>query len=198
MHGSPPHRSGASGLTSLQIRFAMIRNGWGVLPILAHDAPKKSAGKAPGSRRWETWAQHGAPLPTLEDLRPWDRYEWPGTGVPCGDVVGVDLDFGSDQALADRAHAITVETLGETPFIRQGNAPKRALFYRAAEPIESVSLKATDGSGDGLDILANGRQAVAYGIHPITRDVYRWIGPESPLTASPDIAPAITAAQITV
>ena len=44
-----------------------------------------------------------------------------------------------------------------------------------------------DGSGDDLDILANGRQFVAFGIHPKTKQPYAWIGPESPLTASPKV-----------
>ncbi len=97
----------------------------------------------------------------------------------------------------DDVKAIAFEECGSTPFIRQGRAPRIALIYQAGEAIASVSLKVLHGSGDGLDILAVGKQFVAYGLHPITHGLYEWIGPEQPLTTPPDAAPTITGAQVT-
>jgi Bifunctional DNA primase/polymerase, N-terminal len=192
-------RSGVVGLTPLQLRYALLRNGWDVVPIVRHDVADKSAGKRPVIRGWEQFAQYDAPLPSCEHLRKWDRkaLEQPGTGIPCGDVVAIDIDFASDPDLAHEMQRMAVETFGSTPFVRQGQAPKLALVYRAAEAIETQAFKVHDGSGDGLDILAIGRQLVAFGIHPKTLRPYAWIGSESPLTASPDETPPISRAQIT-
>jgi hypothetical protein len=189
--------SGVVRVRPLHVREAMLRSGWGVLPILAHNASAKGAGKRPLIQKWQEFAHWGAKLASAADLRSWERkaFQAPGTGIPCGDVVGIDLDF-SDPVLAKRISQISVEEFGETPFVRQGQEPKVLFVYRAAEEIASRPFKANGGSGDGLDILATGRQFVAFGIHPRTLRHYQWIGPESPLTAGPEIAPAITAAQI--
>lgn len=192
-----PFRSGFPGSTPRQVRDAMLRNGWGVLPIIAHDAGGKSPGKRPLLTGWQEFAQWDAKPASAGDLAEWDKSAGraPGTGVPCGDVIGIDLDF-RDPALAERFTAFAFEIFGETPFIRQGRAPKVLLVYRAAEPMAKRAFKTLDGIGDGLDIQAAGSQFIAFGIHPDTRRPYQWIGPENPLTAGPDIAPAITAAQI--
>jgi hypothetical protein len=113
-----------------------------------------------------------------------------------GNEVAIDLDFLRDPILAKRAYDIAIAAFGETPLVRQGQAPKTALLYRAAEPIATIKLKAANGSGDGVDIIGDGAQLVAFGIHPDTIEPYRWVGAETPLTATPDDAPAISCEQI--
>lgn len=195
----PPPPSGVEGLTSTQIRAQVARTGWtGALPIHSHDGGHSSKGKSPGIVGWQRRAQFEGPETTAEDLKVWERKEakWPGTGIACGNVVAIDADFATDPALAETATALAVEVFGETPFVRQGQAPKVLLVYRAAEQIPSVHLKTADGSGDGLDVLSEGTQFVAYGVHWKTLRPYAWIGTESPLTAGPDEAPEVTQAQI--
>jgi len=195
----PPIPSGVVGLTPTQVRAQIARMGWtGGLPIVAHDAVHTGAGKAPGIRAWQQRARFEGPETSAADLEDWRKKErqWPGTGIACGNLITIDADFATDAALAERVTALAVEVFGETPFLRQGQAPKVALVYRAAEAIPSVSLKAADGSGDGIDVLAEGRQFVAYGTHRKTLKPYTWIGAESPLTAGPEEAPEITPAQI--
>jgi len=172
--------------------------GWHPLPIRSHDPQGNGAGKAPGIHGWQKHAQFEVAGATAADLKAWQRREQasPGTGIACGSVVAIDIDFGSDTKLVARAKALATQVFGPTPFERQGAYPKLALVYRAAEPIRSVSLKAADGSGDGIDILAEGRQFVAYGIHPKTLQPYTWIGAEQPLVARPDQAPEISQDQI--
>jgi hypothetical protein len=173
--------------------------GWtGALPIVAHDAAHTGAGKAPGIRAWQQRARFEGPETTSADLEDWRKKErqWPGTGIACGNLITIDADFATDADLAERVGSLVVEALGETPFVRQGQAPKAAYVYRAAEAMPSVSLKTADGSGDGIDVLAEGRQFVAYGVHRKTLKPYTWIGAESPLTAGPDEAPEVTQAQI--
>ena len=182
-------RSGVVGLTPLQLRYALLHNDWGVLPIVRHDMADKRAGKGPAVRSWQQFAQYDAHLPSNEHLREWDRkaFDQPRTGIPRGDIVAVDLDFAPDPDLAHELRGIAVETLGATPFMRQGQALKLVLVYRATEPIKSQAFKVHDGSGDGFDILASGRQFMAFGIHPKTLRPYPWIGSESPLPASPKV-----------
>jgi hypothetical protein len=134
-----------------------------------HDAREKDAGKKPSIAGWNDFAEYAAALPTADDLAGWEsgNHRAPGTGIAIGNEVAIDLDFIRDPILASRAYDITVATCGETPFVRQGQAPKTALVYRSAEPIETLRLKATNGSGDGVDIIGHGAQLVVFGIHPI-------------------------------
>ena len=195
----PPPPSGVEGLTPTQVRARLAQMGWtGALPIHAHDGGHSSPGKAPGIKGWQQRAQFEGPETTAADLKAWERKErqWPGTGIACGNVVAIDADFATDAALAETVTALAVAVFGETPFIRQGQAPKVALIYRAVEAMPSLHLKAADGSGDGLDVQCQGTQVVTFGVHHKTLKPYAWIGAESPLTAGPDEAPEITQAQI--
>jgi hypothetical protein len=167
------------------------------LPILRHDADDKGAGKRPVLAGWEAFAEYGAGLPTVGDLADWEaRFgHAPGTGLPMGNEVAIDLDLLRDPALADHARRIAFEVFGPTSLVRVGQAPKVALVYRAAEPIDRIHLKTADGSGDGVDVLGDGAQLVAFGIHRDTRGPYHWES-ASPLTDGPDAAPAITSGQV--
>ncbi|MBP1184197.1 bifunctional DNA primase/polymerase [Methylobacterium sp. PvR107] len=194
-----PNRSGVEGTSPTHIRAQLARMGWtGTLPIHSHDGGHSSRGKAPGIKGWQQRAQFEGRETTAADLKFWERKErqWPGTGIACGNVVAIDADFATDAAMAETVTALAVEVFGETPFIRQGQAPKVALIYRAAEAMPSLHLKTADGSGDGLDILCQGTQFVAFGVHHKTLKPYTWIGAVSPLTARPDEAPEVTQAQV--
>jgi hypothetical protein len=139
-------RSGVVGLTPFQLRYALLRNGWSCLPLVRHDVADKRAGKGPAIRGWQFWAQYDAQLPSCEHLREWDRkaFEQPGTGIPCGDIVGVDLDFASDPDLANELRSIAVEVFGETPFVRQGQSPKLALIYNQTTPSTERTVEADE------------------------------------------------------
>ncbi len=108
-------------------------------------------------------------------------------GLACGAVVGIDIDV-EHKPTVNEIERIAFEVFGETPFIRVGRAPREMLVYRAAERIQKQSFT-------GLDILAAGSQFVAYAIHP-EGHLYDWIGDESPLTARPSDAPAVTGEQV--
>lgn len=195
----PPPPSGVEGLSPTQVRVRLAQMGWtGALPIHSHDDGHSSRGKAPGIKGWQQRALFEGPETTAEDLKAWERKErqWPGTGIACGNVAAIDADFATDPALAETVTTLAFEVFGPTPFLRQGQAPKVALLYRAAEVMPSLHLKAADGSRDGIDIQCQGTQLVAYGVHWKTLKPYVWIGAESPLTAGPDEAPEITQAQI--
>lgn len=193
-----PPRSGVAALTPTQVRWRLLEMGWiGIIPIVAHDGSHRARGKAPAIRGWGERAVYGGfPTKTVE-LSEWERKtDCPGTGIVGGNIVIVDADFAVDPLLANRVGRLAFEVLGRTPFVRQGQAPKIALLYRAAEPIQSIHLKAADGSKDGIDILGEGAQIVAFGVHPKTLVPYSWIGGETPLTAGPEEAPEVSVSQI--
>lgn len=190
-------RSGVDRLTALEVRLRMRENGWPSIPITPHDGEHKSDGKRPAIRDWQRHAVYDekAPLPLLREIESVAR-RYPdaqGTGIPCGSVIGIDLDV-SDSTLVDEIEGMAFSVFGPTPFIREGRAPRRLLVYRAAEAVPKSGRKAQ--TGDGIDIQAVGSQFVAFGIHPITLRPYRWISAESPLTAAPGEAPAISAEQV--
>ena len=199
MSVQPPPPSGVAGLTPTQVRAQLARMGWtAALPIHSHDGGHSSRGKAPGIKGWQQRARFEGPETTATDLEDWRKKErqWPGTGIACGNTITIDADFATDAALAETVTALAIEIFGETPFLRQGQAPKMALVYRAAEAMPSISLKTADGCGDGLDVLAESRQFVAFGVHHKTLRPYAWVGAESPLTAGPEDAPEVTQAQV--
>jgi hypothetical protein len=199
-------RSGVDALTPGQVRDQLVHLGWPVLAIVPHDerdtqAPSrlsKGAGKRPAEKKWQELAEFDGPRVSRSKLAAWARAgdNLPGTGIPCGDIVGIDIDV-ADRALSAEIEALAREALGDTPFVREGRAPRCMLVYRAAEAIPKQALKSLDGSGDGIDVMGAGSQFVAFGIHPSTLRAYSWQrGSESPLSASPDLAPEIDADQI--
>ncbi len=173
-------------MTPTQVRLQMLDNGWRPVPV---------RGKAPAVPEWQRFCRSD---PTTDDIESWERYpDAVSTGIALGRQVAVDIDVLSDPILAQRIRAEAVACFGQTPFVRVGQAPKVALIYRAAEPIRTVRFKAASGNGDGVDILSDGSQFVAFGIHPTTGRLFQWIGETSPLDATPDDAtPAITEGQI--
>jgi hypothetical protein len=90
-------------------------------------------------------------------------------------IVVIDIDE-SDAALADVMQAIAFRVIGETPFIRVGQWPKRALLYRMDEAVRFLDF----GNGQ---VLGNGRQVAVAGIHPTTQKAYYW--PEETLLDTP-------------
>ena len=195
--GNAP-RSGVPGLKPGEVRKRLLENGWSVLPIQAHDrGPLKPRGKRPVVAGWQRFAEFSGPRPSLDELSTWAQMNHaPGTGIACGSVIAIDIDFAKDTETGAKILGTAIEVFGPTPFIRQGRAPKVALIYRASEAVGKRHLKRSDGSDDGIDILGEGSQLVAYGIHRDTGQPNRWIGDEEPLTASPLAAPEISGKQI--
>src|SRR5262249_30433300 len=60
--------------------------------------------------------------------------------------------------------------------VRIGLPPKRLIPCRCEEPFKKISVhfKSPDGVVHGVDVLCDGQQFVAEGIHKDTRQPYRW------------------------
>lgn len=125
----------------------------------------------------------------------------------------IDADC-RDPETAQFVKEMAFKHLGITPFIRYGSKPKFMLIYRIDPEVEadlklqkfSAVLLNADGS-DNLDaqgqpmnvveFLSNGALFTAFGLHHKTKQNFDWSeGEHSPLTAGPDKAPLITAAQL--
>jgi hypothetical protein len=152
----------SSAETAIDKAKAMIEGGWRIVPIL----PKQ---KRPAHTGW-TEREF-----TSEDFRP-DS----GIGIVTGQgIVALDVDAYCEDVSA----AIVTEAMrrfGAT-LERVGQAPKTALFYRGLDiKKRDVTLqptgKAPNGKQEKLEVLGNGQQIVAFGIHPDTGQPYRWKG----------------------
>ncbi len=147
--------------------------------------PLHNPGKRPIKTGWEQYSQSP---PAESEIDLWARqYPDAGIGLVAGPdgVVAVDLDF-LDAAKCARALDIADETLGATPLVRVGQAPKTMLFYRA-----DVNLEPGGRAFGGYELYRHSGQVVLYGVHPDTRQPYRWIDAR-PEDVSPGDLPLVT------
>lgn len=164
-------------LTSL--RLMLLRNGYTPLPVVGPTAPGKSPGKRPGIDGWQAVDVDEA---TVRSWRLGNVRSCINTGLRCGVLRGVDIDI-LDSTLAQSIREVALAMLGPSQLLRIGRAPKVLLCYRA-EPrpkAETAVHVMPDGSKAQVEILGQGQQLVAYGIHPDTQAEYTWPG------AGPDI-----------
>ncbi len=167
--------------------FAAAGFGDAIIPIMPSDATispvseisPENRGKVPGRYLGDgIWVGYSgwtsvktSPL-LFED---WDSWPGAGIGIRTGKVVGVDIDV-TDEALALAIEALAIKVLGPAP-CRIGNPPKRLLPYRIENPLKKTRDEFSDGkTGEvhAVEILGEGQQFVAEGIHPKTRKPYTW------------------------
>jgi RecA-family ATPase len=154
------------------LRVTLRRHGYPPVPC---------EGKAP---HLADWAQ--ACLTANErEIRAWGRArpQESNTGIVTGAIVGVDIDV-LDEGLADAVQELAGRILGMTPLVRFGRAPKRLLVYRTDSPFRKCATAELflPGAPDfsrvhkhHVEVLGQGQQFIAYGIHPDTGQPYRWV-----------------------
>lgn len=138
-------------------------------------------GKIPGRRHddglWRSfdWLRHET---STADLDAWHQMA-AGVGIRCGDgLVAVDVDTLSP-AWAEKIEAIAKETLGLAAR-RVGRAPKALRIYRVSEAVPYSRVLFDDGLEHApnkeprVELLSDGKQFVAYGLHPQTGKQYDW------------------------
>ena len=147
--------------------------------------PLHNPGKRPIISGWDAYSQSE---PTDFEINLWAmRYLDAGIGLVSGPdgVIAVDLDF-LDAAKSVRALHIANETLGATPLVRVGQAPKNMLFFRA-----DVNLDPGGRAFGGYELYRHSGQVVLYSVHPDTRQPYLWIEAR-PEDISPSDLPVIS------
>jgi hypothetical protein len=109
------------------------------------------------------------------------------TGLRTGRLIGVDIDV-RDPNHVRRIEDLATEILGHTSLRRVGSKGC-LLCYRTDQPGPKLTVK-TKG-GPQIEILGQGQQFVAYGVHPDTGREYEW-GFEDPLWVRFDQLPLVT------
>ena len=157
--------------------------------------PIPARGKAPAISKWETKLRADE-----DEICNWERLSPPArnTGIIAQRTPAIDLDILNADAVVAAEKLITKKysKLGRV-LVRTGKAPKSLIIFRTDEPFTKLTtnLIAPDGSrGQKIEFLANGQQFVAFGIHPDTREPYRWRGSE-PGNVKWNELPPITAAE---
>jgi hypothetical protein len=167
----------------------------GLVPIVPPDAelsPRSAMSKAPSSRgkavgvrgvdgQWVgfDWVKHES---EEEDLPRWSAMK-AGVGIKTGaqpdgtTLVLIDADT-LDPTSAELIQQTVAERFGNLP-VRIGQAPKVGYLVRIAGPVRyaRVEFGEVDDRGrlrDRVELLSDGRQFVADGIHPKTFRPYHW------------------------
>ena len=123
-------------------------------------------------------------------------------GIKTGQGIAlIDIDVTD----ADALEAIAEEWEARHPQCprRTGHAPKTAFLVRS-DLDKKIDRKLTGlptdnkGNPQKIEVLANGQQFIAYGIHPDTDKAYRWhdLEPLDPCGGSKDDLPFVSAAEI--
>jgi hypothetical protein len=151
------------------LRLELVRAGYTPIPL---------HGKIPPSKQWQQTDKV-----TPEMLAMWAK-TWPdaqNTGVLTRSMPTLDTDLLSEEA-ARAVEAHVREFYEERGYIlvRIGRAPKRAIPFRTEEPLAKivVNLISPSGTAEKIEFLGDGQQVVIDGIHPDTKQPYRWHGGE--------------------
>lgn len=171
--------------TFLERGLALVENGYRIIPIPART-------KAPKLDEWEQI------VATPDMVRKWSArgYLEGSIGILTARTPAVDLDI-LDAALCNEMTHVVARVVGSPlPLLaRVGRAPKRLLLFSTTEPFTKVASSFfIDPAGvkHRVEVLGEGQQFVAYGIHEDTLKPYEWVSLDSPLTSPVDELPNIT------
>lgn len=204
-----------------EVATTLFNNGYSPLPILpwhTYKGPQaetmRKQGKRPdvptgqfvnGKPEYEQWRTVPIDATKVND---WiSRLPGHGCGIRLGDgVIALDIDV-TDKALAEKLVDHAVGTLGPG-LLRYGKKPKALMLFRVEERLKKIIETIFDPEtskafqreeknlrGHVVEVLADGQQCVAYGLHPSTFDLFRW--PNGQPTETPKASlPLVTEAQL--
>jgi hypothetical protein len=163
-----------------ELRLRLLANGYTPLPAL---------GKAVLLKGWSGIDVTRATVESKE----WESY--PSTSIRTGTIVCLDIDIQNREA-ADAVEALIRERYdGEMLLVRFGQAPKRAVLFRTAQPFRKIARIYGPRNADAkpkLEVLGQGQQVLVFGIHPDTKKPYSWHGGD-PLSVPAMQLPEISA-----
>ena len=167
-----------------QVGPNLVAKGYSAIPIM------------PGSKRPGLAANHGMAdwtrfcdrLPTDMEVGVWSSRPGVGVGVALGTASGglVAIDIDSEEtAIWGAVEALT----GVSPVRKRGRKGYTG-FFRASAALKSRPFKFANG--DGVDLLAHGRQTVLPPtIHPDTGKPYAWLGDDTLEHVRPEHLPEL-------
>jgi len=158
-----------------------------------HYTPVPLVGKKPGTNNWQAQDVDRSAIGNWDSLA-----HLTNTGIRCGagEAIGLDIDI-DDPFFAAAVSTEIRQELDNTPLERVGREPRSLLPYRTKESFRKKKLTFTlKGLDQKIEVLAQGQQFAAYGIHPDTKKDYRWLGEKNPLNTPIDELPLITEAEV--
>ena len=112
-------------------------------------------------------------------------------GINTRFTPAIDIDV-YDEDVAQIMEDYLAERYGDI-CVRVGNAPKRLIVFRTVTPFRKMFASYSDGkTNHKLEVLGNGQQFVAYGIHPDTKKPYAWTSLDEPLGVNASDLPTLT------
>jgi putative DNA primase/helicase len=166
---SPPIPHEKLRVIVTQRRVRLLTLGYEPIPIM-------SGRKRPPMN---DWSKIRITIPPEEDvITPWaDTY--PGalsTGIRTRYTPGFDIDI-RDQDVANQVEQALLNMIPSGTILRRtGLPPKRLIPFRCTTPFKKISatFKAPDETVHKVEVLGDGQQFVAEGIHEVTQQPYRW------------------------
>ena len=162
---------------ALKKRHQLRNAGYSPIPLYGKEPPVY--GKNNTKKGLGAWQKLNAV--TSEQIDMW-THTWPdaaNTGVLCRNMPTLDLDILNPDAIRKIEEHVR-DRYEEHGYIlpRVGKPPKCAIPFRTQEPFKkiTVSLVAANGTQEKIEFLADGEQVVVAGIHPETKQPYRWHG----------------------
>jgi hypothetical protein len=169
-------------LSPADARLAMFDNGYEPIPVWEKKKPVHTG-----------WPEMQI---TSDIIRDW-RGMGPHTGLRTKymPVFDIDIKDGVAAAIVENVVRSFLDGRGEI-LVRIGESPKRAIPLRTDTPFEKdwIKLVAPNGSPHKIELLCDGQQMVAAGIHPDTNRPYFWQGGRSPVTVLHQELPLISEA----
>ena len=161
---------------------ALVERGYEIVPIM-------KGKKAPMLKGWQDIRA------THDDVDKWlgNGHADGGVGVLCRNTVAVDIDC-LDAPLNHKLLQWLDENVGKSA-IRIGQKPKCILPFRVDggfSKIRSCEYEDELGSKHAVEVLAEGQQFVAFGIHPSTNEPYKWVRGKSIADISHSDLPTIS------
>ncbi len=168
-------------MQAVEVARRLAGYGFFPLPIYGIDSGVQSAGKRPIGDEWQ-YRQDPFSLPFADSGN---------IGIRCGDggLLAIDCDITDPEI----ALAVRRVVAAKSVFIRFGNRPKFLALARSKDCASHDYKWARGGEKFTVQFLGTGKQFVAYGIHPATRQPYEWphSSPlETPLFGLPEIDPS--------
>ena len=113
-----------------------------------------------------------------------------------GSLYAIDIDILDASCVQKICDELEFE-FGIYEFRRTGLAPKTAFLFRCAPGLRKKKVLICDevGAKHAIEILGDGQQIVAYGIHPDTGSEFAWEGAQ-PLNTNIDLVPELSEPEV--
>jgi hypothetical protein len=157
-------------MSAAEVRNTLRLAGYSPIPV---------CGKRPAPPGWQQKLQtNPVEIALWEKLYP----DANNTGILTKLTPTFDIDIRNPEA-ATAVEELVRERFEERGYIlvRTGNAPKRAIPFRTDAPFKKIACDLVSPSGaksEKLELLGDGQQIVAFGVHPDTGKPYFWHGGE--------------------